>query len=271
MSKENLIYGLDDKVGKIKKYCSQFLSSDGEFEAAKKKLSITPTFLFYGLPGTGKTTIAHEVYEQLKEDHNIDLVPLRINELISYNFGESSKNLIAFFDKVKKDVDDNKSSAFVIIDELDSFTVNRYQNDSESVKRVLLTFNTIIDEMFFNGVLDKIIIIATTNMKESIDSSVLRRFFFHEDFNINLSREDFFKFTNEIRTISQRFSEFSDEDMNELYKLYQTKSFTLGELKTIFAHFYMESYSHKENEVSRLKAFQDRESFYETISKQKIR
>ena len=137
---KDLIFGLDDKNNKIKRYCSEFLKSDSEFVIAKEKLSITPTFLFYGLPGTGKTTIAYEVFNELREEKfNIDLKCLRIDDLISYNFGESSKNLIDFFNKVRTEIKENSSSAFIIIDELDSFTVNRYQNDSESIKRVLLT------------------------------------------------------------------------------------------------------------------------------------
>ncbi|MGB4661112.1 MAG: AAA family ATPase [Mobilitalea sp.] len=269
MREKNLIYGLDDKVDKIKNYCIKFLKNDKDFEVAKKKLSITPTFLFDGLPGTGKTTIAHEVYEQLKEEYNIDLICLRIDELISQNFGESSKNLIAFFEQIKKDVKDNSSFAFVIIDELDSFTVNRYQNDNESIKRVLLTFNTIIDEMFLNGDLDKIILIATTNIKESIDTSVLRRFFFHEDFNISLNKDEFCCFIDEIRAVSSTFDTFHNDDIEKLFEIYEKKKFTLGELKTIFAHFYMESKTELSNETLNFNVFIDKESFYETIVKQR--
>lgn len=270
MVEKNLIYGLDDKVERIKNYCSEFLKSEKEFVVAKKKLSITPTFLFYGLPGTGKTTIAHEVYEQLRKEYNIDLKCLRIDDLISHNFGESSKNLIIFFEQIKIDIKENSSFAFVIIDELDSFTVNRFQNDSESIKRILLTFNTIIDEMFINGDLDRIILIATTNMKESIDTSILRRFFFHEDFNINLNKEEFCSFINEIKAISGVFDTFHNHDIKKLFDIYEKKKFTLGELKTIFAQFYMESKTELRTETLNLKTFIDKESFYETIAKQRM-
>lgn len=269
MSEQNFIYGLDNKANKIKNYCSQFLEDNPEFKKAKNKLSIIPTFLFYGLPGTGKTTIAHQLYNELKKKYNIDLISLRIDEMLSHNFGESSKNLIAFFEKIKADIETNNSFAFVIIDELDSFTVNRYQNDNESIKRVLLTFNTIIDEMFINGELDKIILIATTNMKESIDTSVLRRFFFHEDFNIKLDKNEFRGFVKEIIEVSRRFSSFED-DVDELFEIYEKKKFTLGELKTIFAHLYMEANSRLDNEKLTLKVFIEKESFYEMISKQKV-
>ena len=270
MKHKDLIFGLDDKNNKIKRYCSEFLKSDSEFVIAKEKLSITPTFLFYGLPGTGKTTIAYEVFNELREEKfNIDLKCLRIDDLISYNFGESSKNLIDFFNKVRTEIKENSSSAFIIIDELDSFTVNRYQNDSESIKRVLLTFNTIIDEMFMDGSLNNIILIATTNMRESIDASVLRRFFFHEDFNITLNKNDFFKFIDEVKSVSKIFDTINTEDKERLYKIYEAKRFTLGEVKTIFAHLYMQIKSDTNYEKLKLDDFFAKESsFYEIITKQ---
>ena len=268
MNHKNLIFGLDDKTNKIKRYCTEFLKSEGEFVTAKEKLSITPTFLFYGLPGTGKTTIAHEVYRELKEEFNIDLKCLRIDDLISHNFGESSKNLIAFFKQIEAEIQTNKSYAFVIIDDLDSFTLNRYQNENESIKRVLLTFNTIIDEMFINGSLNNIILVATTNMKESIDASVLRRFFFHEDFNIALNKDDFFGFIEEIKSVSAIFESIELEDKEKLYEIYLAKRFTLGEFKTIFAHLYMEINSDINHEKFKEDVFLMRESFYEIITKQ---
>lgn len=268
LKSKNLIFGLDNKANKIKMYCTEFLKSESEFVIAKEKLSITPTFLFYGLPGTGKTTIAHEVYKELKEEFNIDLKCLRIDDLISHNFGESSKNLISFFKQIESEIKENNSYAFIIIDELDSFTVNRYQNDSESIKRVLLTFNTIIDEMFIDGGLNNIILIATTNMQESIDASVLRRFFFHEDFNITLNKKDFFEFIDEVKSVSKVFESIDLEDKEKLYETYIAKKFTLGEFKTIFAHLYMEIKSDINYEKLKLDAFFTKESFYEIITKQ---
>lgn len=265
---KNLIFGLNDKTNKIKRYCIEFLRNESEFVLAKEKLSITPTFLFYGLPGTGKTTIAHEVYKELREEFNIDLKTLRIDDLISHNFGESSKNLISFFKQVEEDNKRNSSFAFIIIDELDSFTINRYQNDSESVKRVLLTFNTIIDDLFMSGSLNNIILIATTNMQESIDASIVRRFFFHEDFNITLDKDEFFKFIDQVRSVSTFFELINLEDEEKLYEIYKEKRFTLGELKTIFAHLYMQIKSGINNEKLKVDTFLTKESFYEMITKQ---
>jgi AAA ATPase central domain protein len=256
LENENFIFGLNDKILKIEKYCEKFLKEEEDnFRIIKKKFSIIPTFLFYGLPGTGKTTIANEVYKKLKKNYNIDLYFLQIDELISYNFGESSKNMRNFFEKIRDEIEKNNSFAYIIIDELDSFTVNRYQNDNESIKRILLTFNSIIDNFFQQEEFNKIIIVATTNMEDSLDTSILRRFFFHENFNITLDKKEFFNFLNEINKILNCF--YFENIKDKLFKIYQEKKFTLGELKTIFIHLYME-----EKKLD-LKIFTEKESFFE--------
>lgn len=268
MEQKNLIFGIDDKFNKIKRYCVEFLKNENGFVEAREKLSITPTFLFYGLPGTGKTTVANYIYQDLKTEFNIDFKYLRIDELISHNFGESSKNLRDFFRQIETEIKENNSYEFVVIDELDSFTINRYQNDNESIKRILLTFNTIIDEMFINGTINKIILIATTNIKESIDTSVLRRFFFHEDFNIVLTKEEFFRFIDDLKSISSVFESVDLRYKEKLYEIYISKKFTLGEVKTIFAHLYMELKSKENNEELNLNVFSEKESFHEIVNRQ---
>jgi len=224
LNSKSFIFGLDDKILKIEKYCEKFLKEEKDnFRIIKKKFSIIPTFLFYGLPGTGKTTIANEVYKKLKKKYNIDLYFLQIDELISYNFGESSKNMRNFFEKIREEIKKNDSFAYIIIDELDSFTVNRYQNNNESIKRILLTFNSIIDNFFQQEEFNKMIIVATTNMN-----------CFH------------FKNTKD-----------------KLFEIYQKKKFTLGELKTIFAHLYLE-----EKELN-LKILEEKESFFEMTQRER--
>ena len=144
---------------------------------------------------------------------------------------------------------------YIIIDELDSFTINRYQSDNESIKRILLTFNSIIDDFFQKEEFNKMIIVATTNMEDSLDTSILRRYFFHENFNITLDKKEFFNFLHEINEILNCF--YFENIKDKLFKIYQKKKFTLGELKTIFAHLYME-----EKELD-LKIFTEKESFFE--------
>lgn len=193
-AKNDYIFGIDKIKDDVLNYCKVIINSDEEFKTIKRKLSITPTFLFYGYPGTGKTTLANEVYETLKKDEeigNIDKYAIKIDEMLSSNFGESSKNLISKFNEIKLDIATNNSTAFIIIDELDYFTNSRFYNNNDSITRVLLTFNKIVDDLISENIIDKMIIVATTNIRENIDTSILRRFFFHKNFNIILDKKNF--------------------------------------------------------------------------------
>lgn len=266
--KNDYIFGLDGIKNKVLKYCKVLISNDEKFKIVKRKLTISPTFLFYGYPGTGKTTLANEIYEALKQDEqfgNIDKYVLKIDELLSSNFGESSKNLIARFEKIKLEIEDNNSIAFIIIDELDFFTNNRFQNNNDSVVRVLLTFNQIIDNLIREDTIDKMIIIATTNIRENIDTSILRRFLFHQNFNIILNEQEFSAYLEELCNITDMEQ---IENINKLYNVYQQKNFTLGELKSIFSNLYMERKIDLETEKDFVDIFQNNISYSETICTQ---
>ena len=194
---EEFLFGLSEKEEKIKKKCELFLGEN--FKNSKEKfmkLSIIPTFLFYGIPGSGKTSLANKIYKLLREKYEIEKYYLNMESLLSSNFGESSQNLMNFFENIKKEIKENKIYAFIIIDELDSFTLSRMSHDTESIKRVLLTFNKIIDELVSNDSIYNMLIIATTNLENEIDFSVKRRFFFKEDFNIFLEKNESVSYTH---------------------------------------------------------------------------
>lgn len=238
--KQDYIFGLDEIKSKVIQYCRVLMSNDEKLKIAQKRLSITPTFLFYGYPGTGKTTLANEIYEELKGDEingNIDKYILKIDEMLSSSFGESSKNLIDSFMKIKSEIEKNNSRAFIIVDELDFFTSNRFLNNNDSIVRVLLTFNQIIDSLIRENTIDKMIIVATTNIRENIDTSILRRFLFHQNFNITLEEREFRLYLDELCNIAEIEK---IQDVNQLYSLYKKKKYTLGEIKSIFSNIFME-------------------------------
>jgi len=230
-----VLYGLDEKIEDIYQYCKIFTKN--EVNSTFSKLSVYPTFLFDGYPGTGKSSVASIVYEKLKENCNIDLKRLNIDELISHNFGESSSNLREFFKNIKTEIAKNDSYCFIIMDEVDSFTISRYQNDNESIKRILLTFNTIIDELVRTDEIYRYIIVATTNLKESIDTSVLRRFYFKEDFNVELGFESFKEFINELCNLAE--IKVDETSLIEIHKVCLDRKYTLGEIKSVLSRVYV--------------------------------
>lgn len=267
MNLPNKLYCLDRKIELLYEYCKVFLNSDESQLSKLSQLSVYPTFLFDGFPGTGKSSVASIIYKKLKADYNIDVARLNIDELISHNFGESSSNLREYFKKRNNEIKENNSYCFIIMDEVDSFTISRHQNDNESIKRILLTFNTIIDELVRSGGIYRYIIVATTNVKESIDTSILRRFYFKEDFNIELNEEFFRQFLLELTDLTNLGLQYSS--VNEIFELYRKKKYTLGEVKSIFSKSYVNSLISGKTERIGPKCFREYETFYEISQSQK--
>lgn len=260
-----MLFGLDNKITTLNKYCEIFNKPNEDQLKKFKELSIYPTFLFYGYPATGKSSVANILYENLKKDNNIDIYRLNIDELLSSNFGESSHNLRNYFSKIRKDIEDNDSHAFIIMDEVDSFTLNRSQTDNESIKRVLLTFNTIIDELIKSNEIFKYIIVATTNLEKNIDTSIHRRFYFKENFNIELDEEKFQEFIKELSDLIG----MPINEKDDIYKYYKKKKYTLGELKNIFSRYYMDSLIKIDDKIHIAKRLEEYITFHEIMENQK--
>ncbi|RGE39030.1 AAA family ATPase [Comamonas testosteroni] len=258
---------MDAKIERIYKCCKAFLGADASQVSKFSQLSIYPTFLFDGYPGTGKSSVANIVYEKLKREHNIDIKRLNVDELISHNFGESSSNLRDYFNSINEEIEKNKSYCFIVMDEVDSFTTSRYQNDNESIKRILLTFNLIIDELVRSKQIYRYIIIATTNVKDNIDTSVLRRFFFNEDFNIELDKLSLNKFLKELSELTGLYLE--EKLIDQIFDDYIKRKHTLGEIKSIFSKSYMKKLISESREGLSKNLFLEHNTFYEITQRQK--
>ncbi len=265
---EEFYYNADDIINKIYTCCKLLLGDNEEIVKSIKWFSITPTFLLYGLPGTGKTSVANEVFRRLKKDYNIYKYELMIEKCLSANFGESSQNLIAFFDDIENDLEQNNMYGYVVIDEIDSFTLSRHIKDNISIQRVLNTFSKELDHLVFNGKLSKMIIIATTNLKDSIDVATLRRFYFHINFDRIMNDEEFESFIKELTDPIQSLK-VDQSSMHKLYDIYLKKRFTLGELKRIIANYWIKDINNWNNTSMCLRDyFMQEDSYYESYLKQ---
>lgn len=233
-----MLFQIDQQICQSTKYMEVFLQHTHEKNL--RNLSLFPTFIFYGLPGTGKTSAANLIYEDLKNRHNIDKYLLRFHDFSSSNFGESSKNIAEYFGKIKEEIHKNNSIAYIFADELDSFTTSRTSNHNDAISRILLTFNQCIDEVITSSLAYKIILVATSNNQKAIDPSVLRRFCFHINFDIRLTKELLGKFIYQLTK-----EKITDEILLEIYNIYKRKEFTLGEIKRICAINFIENITSK--------------------------
>lgn len=123
---------------------------------ARKKL------LFTGAPGCGKTMSAHMLASELA----LPLFVIRLDGLISRYMGESIAKLRLVFDAM------HDFRAVYLFDEFDSIGTTRHaSNEVGEIKRVLNSFLLQIEKDDSRS-----LIIAATNMPESLDSALFRRF-----------------------------------------------------------------------------------------------
>lgn len=136
--------------------------------------------LLYGLPGTGKTTLGFYIAKSLGKN----LRYVKISDIVSSRFGETIKNFSNLFDHSNEEV--------IFIDEFDAFAKNREDNnDVGELKRIV---NAIIQILDFQA--SKKIVIVSTNLANSIDPAIARRFAFRilvDELDIH-EAEDFLSF-----------------------------------------------------------------------------
>ena len=122
----------------------------------RKKILLT------GPPGCGKTMTARVISNEL----GIPLFIMRLDGLISRYMGESIAKLRLVFYTMKE------FRAVYLFDEFDSIGTKRSQgNEVGEIKRVLNSFLLQIEKDYSNS-----LIIAATNMPESLDDALFRRF-----------------------------------------------------------------------------------------------
>jgi len=205
--------------------------------------------------GIDKEEMDHTVYELILDECTVKQ-SIHKTEI---------ENLKAILVVLENDISKNNSLAFVLIDEVDFFTLNRHQENADAIKRVLLTFNKIVDKLLFDNFINKIIIVGTTNLRDSIDVSVLRRFYFHENFDICLKQENLIEL---IERLSKIVPKYRKTDVEELFEICSEKKYTLGEIKNILAENYLKSKINN-TRIMDIETFKKRESLYDILNKQK--
>lgn len=129
-----------------------------------KKFNLVPKrkILLYGPPGCGKTLSAERIAWNL----GLPLLKVRIDSLLSSYFGESASNLRMVFDYCKSE------PVVLLLDECDFIAKSRITTqDVGEVPRIVNMLLTLLDEYDAPG-----LVLATTNLKVSLDEALFRRF-----------------------------------------------------------------------------------------------
>lgn len=178
----------------------------GIVKSAGKEINISKV-LFYGKPGTGKTESAYQIARLM----NRDLLTVKMEDLIDSHLGQTSKNIVLMFDEIKHL---HTNNVVILFDELDSLVMNRLcANDLREMGRVTSTFLKELEE-----VSDKILIIATTNLIDSFDKALLRRFDAKISFD-RYTKDDLIDVSSEILQTLIKKSESSKTDMRLFKKI----------------------------------------------------
>ncbi len=157
----------------------------GLVRSAKRRLPVSKV-LFYGAPGSGKTESAYQVARLLERD----ILSVRMENLVDSYLGQTSKNIVTLFDEINHLPSQN---VIILFDELDSLVMNRINDkDLREMGRVTSTFLKELDNLS-----DQILVICTTNLKESLDKALLRRFDALISFD-RYSKEDLIEVSNSI-------------------------------------------------------------------------
>lgn len=147
----------------IKQSLLKLIEEQQRWEELKNhNLEPTRKLLLTGAPGTGKTMTAQAIAGELE----IAVYIIRLDGLMSKFLGESISKLRLIFDTMQS------HRAVYLFDEFDSIGSHRNQgHDIGEIKRVLNSFLINIEKDKSNS-----IIIAATNLPESLDVALFRRF-----------------------------------------------------------------------------------------------
>lgn len=136
-------------------------------------------FLFQGAPGTGKTeTVKHIARILGRELFIVDFA-----FLIDSKLGQTGKNIAQLFDEINNLLIPEKS--LILFDEIDALALDR--TDSKDLREMGRATTSVLKGL--EGLNDKMLLIATTNLYKHFDKALLRRFDSVIDFN-RYSRED---------------------------------------------------------------------------------
>lgn len=166
------IGGLGDEIKKIREMVELPLKHPEIFE----RLGIEPPkgLLLHGPPGTGKTLLARAVASET----NSHFIVINGPEIMSKWYGESEANLRKKFE----DAEQNAPS-IIFFDEIDAIATKREETRGEVEKRVVAQLLGLMDGMKSRG---KVIVIAATNMPNSLDPALRRPGRFDREIEVNV-------------------------------------------------------------------------------------
>lgn len=154
---------LDDVIGGNKKAKEKTKVLIKAFERFNNGGKIVPSkgILYYGVPGTGKTSLA----KAIAAENNMEIFTITPSLVMGE---DGARKALEMFDLAKKAARVSGKLTILLIDEIDAIAQTRSSSTTNSVLVMLL------NELDKLTTTDNVIVIATTNRREALDPAIIR-------------------------------------------------------------------------------------------------
>ncbi len=170
------IGGLKEELKKVREMVELPLKHPELFE--RLGIEAPKGVLLHGPPGTGKTLLAKAVANET--DANFILI--NGPEIMSKYYGQSEENLRKKFEDAQKN-----APSIIFIDEIDAIASKREEARGEVERRVVAQLLAIMDGLKSRG---KVIVIAATNIPNSLDPALRRPGRFDREIEIGVPSKE---------------------------------------------------------------------------------
>lgn len=165
-------------------------------------------FLFAGAPGTGKTETVKQIARILERD----LYIVDFDVIIDSKLGQTSKNISSLFKEISELR--NPEKVLILFDEIDALAIDRINsNDLREMGRATSSVLKGMDDLN-----DRVVLIATTNLFDSFDRALIRRFDSVIDFN-RYSKDDLVEISESILNELLRKFKFAGKNIRLFKKI----------------------------------------------------
>jgi len=240
------LFGIDALQGYLLNFCKVFLEAQASDLQKIQALGLSPSVLLYGVPNTGKTTLCYLLFQQLKKEvtNEINFYSVDVGRMLDPSLGQSSRNLEAIFDELKA-VSKKGSCVFLVLDELDAFCMSRSRTqEHDAIRRAMTTLMLELDKLHAPRENNNILIFGITNVRDLLDTAVVRRFSLKQEMQPTLDYNSFKDFVIYLNNMVG--CKIDDRgEIENLYKLYQDRQMTAGDIKNVYKEIYIDSVCQK--------------------------
>lgn len=164
--------------GALLEWLTEIWSAD---DLAEVGLTARQRALFFGAPGTGKTTLAHHMAARI----GLPMLIVRPERIVERWLGATGRNIGALFDMAKDEKVGGLGPVVLFFDEFEALGAARKAGARDAQQERNAALNTLLQRIEAHDG----IVIAATNLASDIDPALWRRFTVHLHIDVPGPRE----------------------------------------------------------------------------------